>query len=130
MAHHKKTEITRNSAVLIHQDKAAWGDNLGEIVDVFENVLYKLGETDRKKAQEKAQVLTIELADFWGGKSVYLPIGKKVRIALRNAQVFKDFNGENVPELVKKYHISESTVYSIIREQRRLQKERNDKKYN
>lgn len=41
------------------------------------------------------------MAHYFGGKSFYLPAGDKIKEALRDAQIYQEFNGKNVPELIK-----------------------------
>ncbi len=54
----------------------------------------------------------------------YLPTGTVLQDALRNVQIYNEFKGNNVPDLVKKYNLSESHIYAIIREQRTLSRKR------
>lgn len=53
------------------------------------------------KAKKTASKLVGVMAHYFGGKSFYLPAGDKIKEALRDAQIYQEFNGKNVPELIK-----------------------------
>ena len=106
-----------------------WPSLLVEVIDVMQ------AELIRQKFEEDSAKLTASklvgvMAHYFGGKSFYLPAGDKIKEALRDAQIYQDFNGKNVPELVKKYRLSESTIYAILRNQRTLQRKRHQMDFN
>ncbi|MFU2058620.1 Mor transcription activator family protein [Avibacterium paragallinarum] len=105
--------------------RGKWATILGEIIDVFANELKELGESE-ENAIKKAQSLAFKLGEYFGGKSFYLPFGSRLKVALRDNEIYHSFTGDNLQELVKKFHLSESHIYSIIRNQRKLNKERRD----
>ena len=59
-----------------------------------------------------------QIAFQCGGSKVYFPFDK----ARRDARIYDDFTGDNIQELRTKYHLSEQTVYQIIREERARRK--------
>ena len=65
-----------------------------------------------------ARRVTTRIALEFGGEQIYLP-RDKVR---RDARIYDDYTGDNIPELRARYHLSESTLYQIIRAQRMLRK--------
>lgn len=114
------TEIY-TAKVLKNQSSAKWGETLTSITECLTHSLIKQGET-AETAQEKAMQLTADLGNYLGGTTFYLPMGKTIQIALRNARIYKDFTGDNVQALIKKYHLSQTQIYDILRQQRKLQK--------
>lgn len=58
--------------------------------------------------------VTTRMALDFGGSSVYFPCDK----SRRDAQIFRDFTGDNIPELRAKYKLNESTIYQILRQER------------
>ncbi|AWW56549.1 Mor transcription activator family protein [Pasteurella multocida] len=106
-----------------------WPRTLTEIIDVMQAELERQGfaETDAKKTSCK---LVGVMAHYFGGQSFYLPSGNILKDALRNVMIFKDFKGNNVPELIRKYNLSESHIYAIIREQMALQRKRHQPELN
>ncbi|RRN04665.1 transcriptional regulator [Bibersteinia trehalosi] len=100
-----------------------WPLLLLEVIDVMQ------AELQRQQFAENSAKLTAcklagVIAHYFGGKSFYLPAGDKIKEALRDVQIYRDFDGKNVPDLVKKYRLSESTIYAILRQQRSLQRKR------
>lgn len=114
------TEIY-TAKVLKNQSSAKWGETLTSITECLTHSLIKQGET-AETAQEKAMQLTADLGNYLGGTTFYLPMGKAIQIALRNARIYKEFTGDNVQALIKKYHLSQTQIYDILRQQRKLQK--------
>ncbi|HEH9616933.1 Mor transcription activator family protein [Pasteurella multocida] len=100
-----------------------WPRTLTEMIELMTSELVRQGET-KEEAQKKASKLTGLLAYYFGGQSFYLPTGTVLKDALRNVQIYNEFKGNNVPDLVKKYNLSESHIYAIIREQRTLSRKR------
>lgn len=100
-----------------------WPSLLVEVIDVMQAELLRQNFA-ADKAKTTASKLVGVMAHYFGGKSFYLPAGDKIKEALRDAQIYQEFNGKNVPELVKKYRLSESTIYAILRQQRLLQRKR------
>ena len=90
-----------------------WPSLLVEVIDVMQAELLRQNFA-ADKAKTTASKLVGVMAHYFGGKSFYLPAGDKIKEALRDAQIYQDFNGKNVPELVKKYRLSESTIYAIL----------------
>ncbi|WP_370429614.1 Mor transcription activator family protein [Actinobacillus pleuropneumoniae] len=106
-----------------------WPSLLVEVIDVMQAELLRQNFA-ADKAKTTASKLVGVMAHYFGGKSFYLPAGDKIKEALRDAQIYQEFNGKNVPELVKKYRLSESTIYAILRQQRLLQRKRHQMDFN
>lgn len=100
-----------------------WPSLLVEVIEVMQAELLRQNFAE-DKAKKTASKLVGVMAHYFGGKSFYLPAGDKIKEALRDAQIYQEFNGKNVPELIKKYRLSESTIYAILRNQRTLQRKR------
>ena len=64
--------------------------------------------------------MIIRQSHFLGGGMVYLPRNDKLKKALRDAQMFHDCTGHNHRELMKKYNLTQQSVYQIVAEQRKL----------
>lgn len=72
------------------------------------------------KAKFFAQEAAGRLADDWGGQTVYLPKDMIGRLSTRNKQIYRDFNGDNQPELALTYGLSTQCIYRIIKDQAEL----------
>lgn len=60
------------------------------------------------------------IADDWGGQSVYIPMEMVGRLSERNLKIYREFTGNNVPELAMRYKLSVQQIYVIIKVQRDL----------
>lgn len=60
--------------------------------------------------------VTDQLQTEWGGTSLYFP--KTLDKTQRNRAITKEFNGKNMQELCKKYKLTESYIYTLVRESR------------
>ncbi len=107
-------------------DTTAWEGTLNEMRTVLVSVLMKKG-LDCDTADEFCAEQVIAIAQFMGGRQLYLPRGKKLMNALRDASIWQDFDGCNVNELVSKYNLSHTTIYEILRRQRDLQNKKRQK---
>ncbi|WP_044469781.1 Mor transcription activator family protein [Mannheimia massilioguelmaensis] len=101
-----------------------WAGNLADMIEVMRTELCRQGEPE-DQAKLRACKLAGVLAHYIGGQTIYMPTGERVKMAIRNAQIYHDFTGNNVRELIRKYKLSESKIYEIIREQRSLFRRRN-----
>ena len=110
-------------------DQNRWPSLLVEVIEVMQAELLRQNFAE-DKAKKTASKLVGVMAHYFGGKSFYLPAGDKIKEALRDAQIYQEFNGKNVPELIKKYRLSESTIYAILRNQRTLQRKRHQMDFN
>lgn len=56
-----------------------------------------------------------------GGVQLYLPRGQALEQLVRDMKIWRDFTGNNVPELVERYHVTYNTIYASIRRMRQLE---------
>lgn len=59
----------------------------------------------------------IKLSENFGGTQIYIPKKEELIKLKKYKAISEEFNGYNIKELTKKYDVSESTVYRIIKEQ-------------
>lgn len=77
--------------------------------DLFKYELNSAG-VDEKLALKLASAM----CHHFGGMQVYLGRGKELQRLLRDLQIWNDFNGKNIHELIEKYDICYSQIYRII----------------
>lgn len=75
---------------------------------------------DQKRAAMFGNEVANRMADDWGGQQVYIPRNAAGQRQGRNAQIFREFTGDNVPDLAKKYGLTIQAVYRIIKAERAL----------
>lgn len=98
-----------------------WAKTLANFVDLFKAELMRNGIID-EDAVKLALKLAATLGYYFGGRVCYIPQGEQLKIAIRDNQLYLDYQKGNgdISLLAKKYNLTDSWVYSIIREQRAL----------
>jgi Mor family transcriptional regulator len=96
-----------------------WAPLLAELFSVFEAHSKRNG-MDAEAAALDARDRCILLAEYLGGRLVYLPKNESLKLALRNALIWRQFTGHNVRDLAARWELNEIHVYEILREQRAL----------
>ncbi|KGJ86422.1 Mor transcription activator family protein [Colwellia psychrerythraea] len=100
-------------------DDRAWPKMLADLIAVNVAELKEDG-FEHNEAWRIAKRLIIRQSHFLGGGMVYLPRNDKLKKALRDANLYHDFNGHNHRALMKKYNLTQQSVYQICAEQRQL----------
>jgi Mor family transcriptional regulator len=98
-------------------DETKWAPLLSNLVAVLTTSRQRSGD-DADTAFRTAQKDVVAIANYFGGRVIYLPMGKRLKLALRDIEIYRKFNGNNVPELAAEYGINEIHLYKIIRQQR------------
>lgn len=104
-------------------DPGVWPRTLAELVDVYVDHFLRLGR-GQAAALTEAQAVVIVLAHHFGGRMVYLPRDDKLRLALRDARIWREHNGRNVQDLADRYGLTAAQIYGILREQRVINRPR------
>lgn len=79
-------------------------------------------ELERLGADPKLSIeLVAAISGKIGGMQVYFPRGQSLEFLIRDMKIWRDFTGNNVPELVEHYHVTYKTVYKAIKRMRRIE---------
>lgn len=98
---------------------ARWAPALANMVAVLDATFRRAGvEADQAARLATAGVLA--QAEYAGGRMMYLPRGERLRLALRDAEIYLRAKRGNIPELASEYQLSDIHIYRICREQRAL----------
>lgn len=104
--------------------KKNWPGTLRDLVDVISAELYRQG-IEPAQAGMLARKVAAAQAGYMGGRGYYLPVGESLFTELRNNEIFSRWSqGEKIETLRRHYQMSETQIYSVIRNQRRLHQER------
>ncbi|MEP7041873.1 MAG: Mor transcription activator family protein [Dokdonella sp.] len=104
-------------------DEKQWAPLLVDMLRVVESQKRREGmQADAAAADARTTVLA--LAEYFGGRQIYLPKGEKLRAALMHAEIYKRFNGRNTRDLAAEYRISEIHCYAVIKRQRELHRKK------
>ncbi|ELR65867.1 prophage MuSo1, positive regulator of late transcription, putative [Photobacterium marinum] len=71
-----------------------------------------------------ADKLTIALGYYFGGRDIYIPTGNKLKLALRNIAIWREFNGRNIEQLAARYQLTERQITQVVKEQRQAEMQR------
>ena len=58
------------------------------------------------------------LAEDWGGSSVYIPKNLASRFRRRDACLYREYTGDNINDLARRYGITPQRVYAVIKAER------------
>ncbi|TBV12773.1 Mor transcription activator family protein [Stutzerimonas kirkiae] len=98
-----------------------WEGTLREMVEIAEASLQdQLGESDQVPLLARHVVFGI--CDAMGGSIIYLPRGERLKIAMRDVEIFKLWRERDASPavLARKYRLAVQTIYDIIARQRAL----------
>lgn len=98
-------------------EKVKWPAVLAELYDITSDGLKNAGYK-QEDCQSISGIVIKALSAMGGGKQFYMPVSGSWERSVRDTQLFQDFTGTNIEDLVRKYGISLQLVYSIIRKQR------------
>lgn len=96
-----------------------WPQTLVDMVRVQEAVYLRMGRSE-DDAFALASQGVMAVAEYFGARMWYLPRGDRLRIALRDAEIFRKAKRGNVRDLADAFRLSEPQIYRIIREQHAL----------
>lgn len=100
-----------------------WASALVEMVDVLHARYMRRGMSD-SDARAIARESVLELANHFGGRAVYLPRGDRLRIALRDAEIYRRMDGRNHDMLAAEYGLTTIHIYRICKNQHQLHRDR------
>jgi Mor family transcriptional regulator len=103
-------------------DPERWESTLADIADVLITELAQAGTPDAKALGCR---LTLKLCQERGGAMFYLPRGDSLRRAVRDLEIWHDYDGTVMGKsgsvaLAKRYALSEIHIYRIVARQRGL----------
>jgi len=101
-------------------DDRHWPHMLVEMVGVITNKSVRDKRLSKDDAPVFARWVVLALAEHFGGMQIYLPTGDKLHIALRDQQIWAEFNGRNQKILARKFKLCEVRIYQILKEQQSL----------
>ncbi|NVF15978.1 Mor transcription activator family protein [Vreelandella maris] len=100
-----------------------WPQGLSDMLTVVENAHVRAGD-EPKIARRRAFAAVRAISSFAGGRSLYVPQGRQLDRALRDREIWERHRGDNIPQLVEDYELTEAQIYSILAEQRKLARSR------
>ncbi|EBN6095419.1 transcriptional regulator, partial [Salmonella enterica] len=104
--------------------KKSWPKMLFALVEVVSAELRRQG-LEPAEAGRLARKTIAAQAGYMGGRAYYLPMGESLFAELRNHEIYSRWsNRERIENLRREYHMSETQIYAIIREQHKRHRRR------
>ncbi|EGR4076007.1 transcriptional regulator [Vibrio cholerae] len=108
------SELDKYADALDDEESSRWPENARMMYELLRDELKKSGADERI-----ALSMISAICHQFGGMQFYLGRGDSLKAYLRNLQIWHDFTGNNVDELIKKYDIGYSAVYRILAKMRK-----------
>lgn len=103
--------------------RLAWPKLLIELVDVLASELKRMGETE-EAALTMARRLVAHQANHFGGRMIYLPNAERLKMALRDMEIYGQYKGGNSRELAERFGLTQQQICSIVARQHGLHRKR------
>ena len=87
---------------------------LADLMDAGSTIARQFG-LDDEQADELALRIVEQLENDWRGQQLYFGSTTKMRLSKRDLDIFREFTGNNVPELAAKYKVSAVWIYAVLR---------------
>lgn len=104
--------------------KKAWPKFLRELMTVLTDELKRNGHS-KEDALKLAQKLVARQAHHLGGRMVYIPRDERLKQALRDMEIYDNYNGGNSRDLAERYDLTQQRICNIVKEQHGLFRKRN-----
>lgn len=108
----------------LRNDARTWPILLAELVDVLVDYYQDREKANLEKAMTMAQDVIVVIAHHFGGRSIYLPRDDRLKRAIRDAAIYRAFDGTNHLMLARKTGLTTTQIYNIIYKQRSLRQDR------
>ncbi|MEI8642759.1 Mor transcription activator family protein [Pseudoalteromonas sp. Hal040] len=95
-----------------------WPSNLQSLALLIEAELNKAHVSN---AQLVGESITMAIGHYFGGRDVYIPTDQRLKAALRDIQIWQEFNGQNIEALAIKFGLTQRRVAEVIQQQRGIE---------
>lgn len=86
---------------------------LADLAGTAERALIE-NEVSPAMAAVIASAVADHVADHWGGQMIYIPRDFQRKLAQVELEIFDAFNGANIPELSRRYQMTDSGLRRLI----------------
>ncbi len=108
-----------------HDFIARWPANLQSLCELMRSTLEKRNVKD---AIIVSEIMTTALSVYMGGRHLYIPNGDRLKKALRDIRIWRDFKGNNIEALSRQHHLTERHITQIVAEQKAAEIARRQRK--
>lgn len=96
-----------------------WPQELATLVHVMERTFQRMG-LPIAKATELAIAAALAIGEDRGGRMLYIPRGDRLQVALKHAQAWRRWRGNNIEEIMTFLDCSQVHAYKVLAQQREL----------
>jgi Mor family transcriptional regulator len=97
---------------------------LAEIADHAADVLQHDLGLEPERAEHGGYLIMRRIAEAVGGASVYIPTADSIGRHERDEAIWREFRGDNVQELARKYGVTTIHLYRLVKRMRALEQAR------
>ena len=101
------------------QARAQWHGRMIGLCEIAEAILQRPSLQGRPP-EVVAAALVAAIAAQLGGERMWLPGPESIKRALRDREIWYHFDGRNAQDLARRYRMPITTLYDVLRRQRRL----------
>lgn len=101
-----------------------WPELLAHMAEAVEGALVKAGAGE--KSSHFADVAVLAIGNSIGGRMQYIPRGDRLATAVRHAQAWRLWKGNNIEEVTEFLGVSEIRAYAVLAEQRKLHRSKDN----
>jgi Mor family transcriptional regulator len=92
-----------------------WPSTLQSLCDVMRQTLI---QHNIANVDHISEALATSLSAYLGGRDIYIPNGERLKDALRDIRIWREFKGNNLEQLSRDYGLTERRISQIVAEQR------------
>lgn len=96
-----------------------WAPMLVDLLRVMEAAHVRAG-MEPEAAFRTAMNAVAAVAEYFGGRPVYIPRGDRLATALRDAEIFRRAKAGNYEQLADEYGLTTIQIYRIVRQQKAM----------
>lgn len=117
-------EVAQAGVADLMQARHRWPQRLAELYDVEFAYNQRRHGMDEAAAERDAAERVFLLASYVGGRLMYIPSSEKLRVAIRDLQIFRAAGKRSVYDLAREHVLTHQQIYNIIGEHTRLVRDR------
>lgn len=101
------------------ESQRRWAPMLVDMLRVIEATHVRRGMLADDAFSASLDAVTA-LAEYFGGRPVYIPRGDRLMTALRDAEIFRRAKAGNYEQLAEEHGLTVLHIYRVVREQKQL----------
>lgn len=88
---------------------------LSDVAQQVETKLASLKAVPPEDAKRIGWEIAEHVRNHFAGELIYIPKGRAFEASQLHQQIWDEFNGHNVPDLVSKFGLAEQSIYRVLK---------------